>query len=263
MKLDLPCEIVRDLLPNYVDGLTSDSSTASVEAHLKQCDSCKAVYETMKKDYQTPSKRIQEITAESEQEKTLFRKINKKMNAKVRKSIWAGGIGIVLVAVLCYGLFNVAVKEVPIKDVQIVAHVYDIDDIIDTEGKKISMDTESSDAMSVVISKEENPDQLVTVQIPDHPAMHFTISSAVADDCPYVSVITFYAPYHLRNIDWEYVTIDGKRTMCITTMRTTLLGNRFNGINAGTVTLEFSKIDQIVYVTKDGEQITMWENDEA
>ena len=41
MKYELPCDIVKDLLPNYIDGLTGDSSTESVDAHLKKCKICK------------------------------------------------------------------------------------------------------------------------------------------------------------------------------------------------------------------------------
>ena len=34
MKNDLTCEIVRDLLPSYVDGLTYAVSTLAVEQHI-------------------------------------------------------------------------------------------------------------------------------------------------------------------------------------------------------------------------------------
>ena len=38
MKNDLTCEVVQDLLPSYVDGLTSDVSNQAVEQHLKTCE---------------------------------------------------------------------------------------------------------------------------------------------------------------------------------------------------------------------------------
>lgn len=258
MKLELPCEIVRDLLPNYVDGLTSDSSTDSVEAHLKQCKHCNEVYETMKKDYQTPSNRAQEVTAESKQEKNLFRKINKTMNQNVRKAIYAGCIGIVFVAVLFYGLFNVAIKEVPIEEVQISASVYDVNDMIDLEGEEVTAGSYPSQEMSVVISKGEmiEPDQLVTLTIPDN--VKITLTNAVIEESPYISVITLYSPYHLRNIDLEYRTVNDQTILYISSIRTTLLGNQANGMNNGSTTLEFQKIDKIIYVDKEGHETTMW-----
>ncbi len=42
------CEIVQDLLPLYVDGACSGSSAELIEEHLKSCDTCKQIYQTMK-----------------------------------------------------------------------------------------------------------------------------------------------------------------------------------------------------------------------
>ena len=35
MKQNIPCEMIQDLLPLYVDGLTSDESSRQIEAHLR------------------------------------------------------------------------------------------------------------------------------------------------------------------------------------------------------------------------------------
>ena len=40
MKNDLTCGVVRDLLPSYVEGLTSPESNAAVERHLSGCPEC-------------------------------------------------------------------------------------------------------------------------------------------------------------------------------------------------------------------------------
>ncbi len=39
---ELPCAIVEDLLPAYVEGLTSEETRAAVEAHLASCPACAA-----------------------------------------------------------------------------------------------------------------------------------------------------------------------------------------------------------------------------
>ena len=41
------CEIVRDLLPLYADGLCSEESRRAVEEHLKSCEACRSFYEAM------------------------------------------------------------------------------------------------------------------------------------------------------------------------------------------------------------------------
>ena len=40
MKYDLPCAIVQDLLPNYLEGLTSEETNRAIEAHLASCPDC-------------------------------------------------------------------------------------------------------------------------------------------------------------------------------------------------------------------------------
>ena len=47
MKNDLTCEVVRDLLPSYVDGLTNDVSNQAVEQHIKICENCRKLYHEM------------------------------------------------------------------------------------------------------------------------------------------------------------------------------------------------------------------------
>ena len=48
MKED--CEIIRDLLPLYADDVCSIESKKIVENHLKNCNECKEILETIKKD---------------------------------------------------------------------------------------------------------------------------------------------------------------------------------------------------------------------
>ena len=42
MKTELTCAIARDLMPSYVDGLTSEDSNRALEAHLAVCPDCAA-----------------------------------------------------------------------------------------------------------------------------------------------------------------------------------------------------------------------------
>lgn len=44
------CEIVQDLLPLYVDGACSESSSEMIKEHLETCPECKALYEKLCSD---------------------------------------------------------------------------------------------------------------------------------------------------------------------------------------------------------------------
>ena len=43
------CNIIRDLLPSYVDEITSEESNQMIEGHFKECEACKETYESLKK----------------------------------------------------------------------------------------------------------------------------------------------------------------------------------------------------------------------
>lgn len=50
MKKEINCSIVQDLLPNYIENLTSEETNQIVEEHLKSCIECKYTYEQMVAD---------------------------------------------------------------------------------------------------------------------------------------------------------------------------------------------------------------------
>ena len=47
MKNKLDCEIVKDLLPSYIDKLTSEKTTEAVTEHLGECENCRVIYREM------------------------------------------------------------------------------------------------------------------------------------------------------------------------------------------------------------------------
>ena len=44
----MKCEIIRDLLPLYIDGLTSKESNQEIEKHLKNCEECQKYYQEIR-----------------------------------------------------------------------------------------------------------------------------------------------------------------------------------------------------------------------
>lgn len=50
MGQKINCDIIRDLLPTYIEKMNSESSNKLIEEHLKECSECREIYEEMKKD---------------------------------------------------------------------------------------------------------------------------------------------------------------------------------------------------------------------
>lgn len=55
MKIELTCSIVQDLLPNYIEKLTSDETNQALEQHLATCAACKQAYQQMAADIEPPA----------------------------------------------------------------------------------------------------------------------------------------------------------------------------------------------------------------
>ncbi|WP_310603260.1 DUF4825 domain-containing protein [Anaerosporobacter sp.] len=87
----LRCEIVRDLLPTYVEGLTSDVTNEEMELHLSSCEECKKLYNEMK----TPIESSFEVK-EMDYLKTVKKQTNKKL--------LLGIVGIAFVFILLIGI---------------------------------------------------------------------------------------------------------------------------------------------------------------
>ena len=68
------CEIIKDLIPLYVDEVCSPESRAAVEAHLGECASCSGLYEKMKKDVITPVLESDADSAVAYQQKRIRRR---------------------------------------------------------------------------------------------------------------------------------------------------------------------------------------------
>ncbi len=50
IKMKINCEVIKDLLPSYIDGLTSPQSDTLIREHLKECPECREYLEEMTKE---------------------------------------------------------------------------------------------------------------------------------------------------------------------------------------------------------------------
>lgn len=50
-----PCDIIRDLLPGYIDEILSETGTRAVCSHLEHCTECQSIYEAMKETLEDPA----------------------------------------------------------------------------------------------------------------------------------------------------------------------------------------------------------------
>ena len=73
----ISCNIIKDILPLYLDGVVSDDTRQMVEEHLRTCDQCREEAVTLKQDVVLPaskSVRLAETEVVRGLKKKLFRK---------------------------------------------------------------------------------------------------------------------------------------------------------------------------------------------
>ena len=57
MMKEINCNIIRDILPLYVDDVVSDDTKKMVEEHLKNCEECSKEVELMKNEIYIPAEK--------------------------------------------------------------------------------------------------------------------------------------------------------------------------------------------------------------
>ena len=100
--MNISCEIIKDLLPLYHDGVCSNESKAMIEEHLAECDNCKKELDEM--DEVLPVKSMKQNLSDAEAVKKLSMKWKKGMFINLLKGILSTIfiIAVILLILYCF-----------------------------------------------------------------------------------------------------------------------------------------------------------------
>lgn len=104
------CEVIKDLLPLYVDDVVSKESRELVEEHLDGCTECKAYYESLKGADATVVKN------DAADDKKTIQKIRKTINKKRAITICLTAVLLITVGVGFYYMFFVKQSYLPYEE---------------------------------------------------------------------------------------------------------------------------------------------------
>lgn len=93
------CEIIKDLLPLYVEDLTSESSNQFIEEHLHSCAECVTYLENIKRDLPTVE---DSFAAGDYDDQEMVKRIKKRM---MNQRFITAAIGILAVLVVSMNFF--------------------------------------------------------------------------------------------------------------------------------------------------------------
>jgi hypothetical protein len=109
----MKCEIIQDLLPSYMDGLTSEVSNQEIEVHLKDCTECRSYYEAMKSNVDTSKVELED--------NEFIKVLNKIRKVTLEKTVLVSATIICILITLLYcgyrymfGLSSVLPEEVSV-----------------------------------------------------------------------------------------------------------------------------------------------------
>ena len=94
----ISCNIIKDILPLYLDGVVSDDTKKMVEEHLKECDQCRNEAVKLKQDVVLPASKSVRL-AETEVMKGLKRKL-------FRKKFLVSVISVILTIAVLSGVYS-------------------------------------------------------------------------------------------------------------------------------------------------------------
>lgn len=109
--MKISCEIIRDLLPLYHDGVCSNDSKKLVEEHLAYCDSCKAELKAM--DDELPINDAKQNLNEAEAVKKLSRRWKKGMIKSLLKGILITILAIAVIVLILYCFMDFRITPKP------------------------------------------------------------------------------------------------------------------------------------------------------
>ena len=90
----MKCEIIRDLFPSYIDGLTSKESNQAIDEHLEGCRECRRYLEEMQREIAS-EELTQEERKKRQKEIQPLRKVRKVNLRKI-------GIAVLITSIICF-----------------------------------------------------------------------------------------------------------------------------------------------------------------
>ncbi len=105
--MNVSCEIIKDLLPLYHDGVCSNETKAIVEEHLTQCESCKA--ELAEMDDALSVSGIEQNMSEAEAVEKLSKRWKKGMIKSVLEGALFTLIAVIIILMVLFIFFGIRI----------------------------------------------------------------------------------------------------------------------------------------------------------
>ena len=133
MSDKINCNIVRDLIPSYVDDICSDESRELVEKHIKECEECRKMVASMKEDLEPAAVKKNSVSANTSiDEQKVMQAVNKKLNNDIKKKTLVYKVICLLIVVIII-ILMLPLKTIPANAIELDYKTYKTSDFFEME----------------------------------------------------------------------------------------------------------------------------------
>lgn len=262
------CDIVKDLLPSYIDGICLDGSRELVKEHLSSCPECMQAYKDMT-DGESPSTTPDASSARPNpsqknpikiDEAEVMKKINRKIKKKARINVVIGVVVGAIVLALAF-LLMPPNRKLGKDEYQVRYSNYNMielaGDAYANPDQDLTFDEMTAYQGSVAVyesGKDAEDCHFVKLSLPGYDSV-VLVDREYLEANPMVSVISVTSPYYISEYKEKVVEEGSQNVLVMESVKTPLFGGKkdSNGKQAKqylgqkyyqVTTIEFCEIDQ-------------------
>ena len=238
------CYLVEDLIPSYIDEVVTDESKKIMDEHFKTCEDCRKKLESMKGD----------VFVETAQNADLYDKeLLKKVSLNVRKKENKTKTAFIVAITLIIGLFVfINLPIIKVNPDKLDVHTIEPYSRLDSEFVRYNQVPENA-ILFYDESKDLDKNYFYRVIFDDETGKYLNDVEIYADNLTNLQSMTLVqieSPSPIRKYKTKVMTIDGKRSLVVKSVKTSILGIFQKGAVSKVTVVNMDYVEGRVYVKK-------------
>ena len=223
------CNIVKDLLPTYIDGLCSKESKEFIEDHLRNCVDCKEVFEMMQDEIKVEDlgsgKKEEELTID---QKKIINSVREKMQQDIRRKTNFYRIMCVAIIILVL-IMLLPIKSIPKNKITFHSQSYKVKDYMGSESVKYSDIKENT---AIFMGEGIDVDD-ANFHYFDSSSTNFEKEICMEEkwisENEYLTIVDLEATYPIKKYSYSIEVIDGKKVLMLNKAKTSVISGEQEG----------------------------------
>lgn len=198
MSDKMSCNVIRDILPSYIDGVCSEESAKCVEEHLASCAECREIYEAMKEDMGTGAG-AGAISVDTEK---IMKEVGARIAADTRRKTSVYRAIIIAIVLIVVVLF-LPIRSIPADKMDVSYQNYLISDYMDKDSGITANEAMNivNEGASILLDDDSNPDEAIVylINLADDRVNAIYADEKWIEKHEYISVVEVKARYDIKS----------------------------------------------------------------